>query len=227
MFAIRKFGSGTFWILSGNLHVNNLFVRFPPGFLTSYRQKCESFCNERPAFSYRPITPMTLNVSLIVPDGIVIASDSLMTLTRPITQKMNVDSLCPKCNERVEIKDVQVPPVSVPSTTFPYAQKLFDIKGKFALAVWGSAFVNSRSMYSQVLSMNAKLPDKSEDAAEDYLGVIAEQIKNYFDGQLILECQKTGINLGMQPDSWFPFGFQLAGFSKDANGEPIARVFSI
>ena len=170
---------------------------------------------------------MTLNVSLIVPDGIVIASDSLMTLSKPINQKMNVDSLCPKCNERVEIKDVQVPPVTVPSSTFPYAQKIFDIKGKFALAVYGSAFVNSRSMFSHVLSMTAKLPDKTDAEGEDYLAIICEQIKAYFDNQLKLEWQKNGTNVALLPDTWFPFGFQLAGIAKDATGEPVARVYNI
>jgi hypothetical protein len=150
-----------------------------------------------------------------------------MTISRPITQKMNVDSVCPKCNERVEIKDIQVPPVSVPSTTFPYAQKIFDIKGKFALAVYGSAFVNLRSMFSHVLSMTAKLPEKSENDAEDYLSIISEEIKKYFDNQLKLEWQKTGTNVAMLPDTWFPFGFQLAGIAKDADGEPVARVYNI
>jgi hypothetical protein len=170
---------------------------------------------------------MTLNVSLIVPDGIVVASDSLMTLSRPINQKMNVDTLCPNCNERVEIKDVQVPPVSVPSSTFPYAQKIFDIKGKFALAVYGSAFVNSRSMFSHVQSMTAKLPEKTDNDGEDYLGIISEQIKSYFDNQLKLETKKNGVNLALLPDGWSPFGFQLAGIGKDATGEPIAKVFHI
>ena len=37
---------------------------------------------------------MTLNVSLRVPDGIVLASDSLATLITQINQKMNVSAKC-------------------------------------------------------------------------------------------------------------------------------------
>ncbi|MCE0522123.1 MAG: hypothetical protein LV480_04360 [Methylacidiphilales bacterium] len=167
---------------------------------------------------------MTLNVSLKVPDGIVIASDSLMTLTTAIPQKMNVNSVCPKCNEQVELKDVQLPPVTVPSSTFPYAQKVFDIKGKFALAVYGSAFINNRSMYSHVMDLNAKLPDPD---GTDYFDLVANKIKDYFDNQMNLEAQKVGLNLQLQLDTWHPFGFQFAGFTKDGNGEPVSKVSHI
>ena len=168
---------------------------------------------------------MTLNVSLQVPDGIVIASDSLLTLSQPITQKMNVQGKCPSCGDSVEIKDVQVPPVSVPSSTFPYSQKLFDVKGRFALAVYGWAFVNGRSMYNHVADLNARLPNNAP--VGDYLQHIADETKAYFENQLRLQMAATGTNIDLQLDDWFPFGFQLAGFTKDANGEPISKVYNI
>ncbi len=119
-----------------------------------------------------------------------------------------------------------MPPVSVPSSTFPYAQKLFDIKGKFALAIYGSAFVNSRSMYNHVLDLNAKLPEPSKDG-DDHLAVIAEEIKLYFDKQLRLEWKKGSVNEALLPDTYYPFGFQLAGFAKDSNGEPVAVIYGL
>ncbi|HEY2567897.1 MAG TPA: hypothetical protein VGI25_01120, partial [Candidatus Udaeobacter sp.] len=70
---------------------------------------------------------MTLNVSLRVPDGIVLASDSLSTLSEPINQKMTVNGTCDGCGKQVEIRDVQTPPITVPSSTWPYTQKLFPI----------------------------------------------------------------------------------------------------
>ncbi len=80
---------------------------------------------------------MTLNVSLRVPDGIVIASDSLSTLTQAINQKLTVTGKCEKCGEITEIKDAQAPPMTIPSSTWPYTQKLFSVKDRFGLAIYG------------------------------------------------------------------------------------------
>jgi hypothetical protein len=168
---------------------------------------------------------VTLNVSLCVPDGIVIASDSLATLSEPISKKINVDSKCPKCNENIQLKDVQVPPFSVPSSSFPYAQKLFSIKKKLGMAVYGTAHLNGRSMYSHITELNASLAAPSENA--DFVDTVKDEVIKYFDSQIALECKKTGFNLALQPDNWFPFGFQLAGFTKDANDEPIAKIYWI
>jgi hypothetical protein len=56
---------------------------------------------------------MTLNISLHVPDGIVLASDSLATQMHQTEQKMSVHTKCPKCgSESVEVAAtlVQRPP---------------------------------------------------------------------------------------------------------------------
>jgi hypothetical protein len=168
---------------------------------------------------------VTLNVSLRVPDGIVIASDSLATLSEAISKKVTVDSKCPKCAEAIQLKDVQIPPFSIPSSAFPYAQKLFSLNGRLGLAAYGSAHLNGRSMYSHVTDLNAKLPKPSDN--EDYVETVKGVVLDYFNKQIALECNKTGFNLALQPDDWFPFGFQLVGFHRDATGEPVAKVFWI
>ncbi len=168
---------------------------------------------------------MTLNVTLKVPDGIVIASDSLMTLTEWISKKINIDSKCPKCAELIQLKDVQIPAFSVPSSSFPYAQKLFSINARLGLAVYGVAHLNGRSMYSHIMDLTGKLPKPAE--GEDYVEIVKKAVLDYFDNQIALECTKTGFNLALQPDDWFPFGFQLAGFHRDAAGEPTPKVFWI
>jgi hypothetical protein len=163
---------------------------------------------------------VTLNVTLQVPDGIVIASDSLLTLTQPISQRrINVPMVCPKCKEHVELKDVEVPSVPVPSSTFPYAQKLFSIKKRFGLAVYGAAFVNSRSIYNHVTELNAKL------AQSDKLESVRDQILDYFADQIKLDLSKSGQSIDLFQDDWWPFGFQLAGFSSDGATDPVARVY--
>lgn len=168
---------------------------------------------------------MTLNVTLQVPDGIVIASDSLATLTESIIKKVSVDSTCPKCQQNIQLKDVQVPPFVVPSSAFPYAQKLFSINGRVGLATYGTGQLNNRSIYSHVVDLSAKLP--KPNANDDYVESVKTAVIDYFNKQIQIECQKTGFNLALQPDDWFPFGFQLAGFHRDANGEPAGKVFWI
>lgn len=165
---------------------------------------------------------MTLNVSLRVPDGIVIASDSLSTSMRAINQKLNVVGTCQKCGEPVEIKDVQTPPLAVPSSTWPYAQKLFPIQKRFGLAIFGSAFVNARSMYNHIIELSPELPSIAE--SEDPFQRTLEFIRDYFHKQLLEEWKKANVQTDLQPDTFFPFGFHLVGYSRNAGQEPAART---
>src|SRR5438132_3590107 len=96
---------------------------------------------------------MTLNVSLRVPDGIVIASDSLATVAQSVNQKVTVKAKCDKCGEDLEIKDVQTSPLSLPTSTWPYAQKLFPFPKRFGVATYGWAFVNERSIYNHIVEL--------------------------------------------------------------------------
>lgn len=77
---------------------------------------------------------MTLTVTVRVPDGIVIAADSLASLTQTVTQQAEVAGKCPKCNEDVKIADLKLPPVNIPSGGSSNAQKLFKI-GK-GISAW-------------------------------------------------------------------------------------------
>jgi len=168
---------------------------------------------------------MTLNVSLRVPDGIVLASDSLSTLTEPINQKLNVSGTCDGCGKQVEIRDVQTPPLPVPSSTWPYTQKLFPVAGRFGLATYGSAFVNGRSIYNHVIELMPRLPKASEE--QDHFDAVSKFIANYFHEQQLIELAKLNINLDLLPVEWRPFGFQLVGFHKEAEGELQAWTHSI
>jgi hypothetical protein len=161
---------------------------------------------------------MTLNVSLRVPDGIVLASDSLSTLVSFANQKMNVSGTCDSCGKPVEIKDVQTPPLRIPSSTWPYAQKMYPIQERYGLATHGSGMVNKRSIYNHIIELGPNLPDVVE--GEDHLEKLSNFVVGYFHGQLLAEWKKLGITADLQPDNLRPFGFQLVGFSRDENGDP-------
>lgn len=168
---------------------------------------------------------MTLNVSLRVPDGIVVASDSLSTLTQAINQRLTVTGKCEKCGEVTEIKDAQAPPVTIPSSTWPYTQKLFPVKNRFGLAIYGWGFVNDRSIYNHVIDLAPKLPP--DDADQDSFRVLSDFIVKYFHEQLVTQLAKMQLPIELQPDDWVPFGFQFAGFARGENDEPVSRTHLI
>lgn len=164
---------------------------------------------------------MTLNVSLRVPDGIVLASDSLATLSALITQQINAETKCQKCGERVEIRGIKAPPVTVPSSTWPFAQKLFPILGQFGLATHGSGFVNGRSIYNHIVELEPTLPSKSDGNLFDE---ICDKIVDYFREQLVAEWKKSNVREDLQPDHFRPIGFQLVGYAKNQEGEPAPQT---
>jgi len=173
------------------------------------------------AFGYLLTASMTLNVSLRVPDGIVLASDSLATLMGNFNQKMNVPATCQTCGTSFELKDVQTPPMAIPSSTWPYAQKMYPLQGRYGLATYGSGYVNARSIYNHVIGLDSKLPPPEE---KDHFEKTSQVIVQYFQEQLFAQWKKSGIDPALQPDDFRPFGFQLVGFTKDANGEPIPNT---
>ncbi len=167
---------------------------------------------------------MTLNVSLRVPDGIVLASDSLATLMQAFNQKMNVPATCTSCGTIFELKDVQTPPVAIPSSTWPYAQKMYPLQGIYGIATFGSAFVNSRSIYNHIIELESKLSNPNE---ADHFEKTSQTIISYFQAQLFAEWKKIGIDPALQPNDFAPFGFHFVGFTKDANGEPMPNTYLI
>jgi hypothetical protein len=140
-----------------------------------------------------------------------------------IDQKMNVTVTCPGCSTRFEQKDVQTPPMSVPSSTWPYAQKMFPVQGRFGLATYGSGIVNNRSIYNHVTELGLRLP--ADDGKRDHLENLSQFVVRYFCEQLFAEWKKANIDLNLQPDNWWPFGFQLVGFSNDSSGEQVPTTY--
>ena len=90
---------------------------------------------------------MTLIVSLRTPDGIVIAGDSLSTITSSNpSQNLVADVICPQCNHNHQIQhSVQVP--ALPITTFPYAQKVLPFCQQFGVGIFGTSLFAGKSIY--------------------------------------------------------------------------------
>ena len=124
------------------------------------------------------------------------------------------------------MKEVQIPPQTIPASTWPYAQKIFPIRRVFGLATFGNAGVNFRSIFNHMDELNEQFP--KDDKKEDFFPKISKFIVDYFESQLKLEWGKTGVDKKMMPDTHSTFGFLLCGHKKGANGEAIAisqRIF--
>lgn len=147
---------------------------------------------------------MTLVVSLRIPDGLVLASDSQSTTVGKFGLKADIISTCPLCKEKIELKKVEMPPLPVPSSTFSYAQKLFPFKNKFAVSFFGAGILNNRTIFYHV----ERLQKMNEN--KDFKGVseVAEEFKTYFDEQL----KKQIPNLDNAPQGFCPLGFQIIGY---------------
>ena len=142
-----------------------------------------------------------------------------------VNQKMNVQSTCSKCGAQTDLKDIPTPPLTIPSSTWPYAQKMFPIQRRFGLATWGSGSVNNRSIYNHIIELEDRFP--KHDEGGDFLERMTQFIAEYFTGQLLTEWTKAGIKIELQPEDFRPFGFQLVGFTKDANQDPVPHTHLI
>lgn len=151
---------------------------------------------------------MTLVVSLRVPDGVVLAADSLQTTQGTIVPGIKDFAVKhPSTQEEIKLGDLNLPPITIPTSTSSYAQKLFPFKNKFGVASFGSAIINNRTIYNHIKNLESSSPDI------DSVSKAAELIKDYFDKQLKEEVANNSESI---PEDAFVVGFQLVGYeSKD------------
>ena len=157
---------------------------------------------------------MTLIVSLRIPDGIVIAGDSLSTMMGQGQWEVTTGVTCPNCDHQHQIQQ-KLPTSPVPAATFSYAQKVFPFCGKFGVGTFGTGLLAGKSIYfamrlfEQRLKEN-KTPFKGVTEAAKRIG---DEIHDLLSEQLKLE----GTSIETLPQNQFPLGFQVVGYD---NTEP-------
>ncbi|MDD2903148.1 MAG: hypothetical protein PHU44_12015 [Syntrophales bacterium] len=149
---------------------------------------------------------MTLAVSLRVPDGLVIASDSLSTTAGHIGIAAEFEGQCPKCRKEIKIKNVSMPSIQIPTSLSSFAQKVFPFKKVFGIATFGMAILNEKTIYYHVKKLE-------KNTNETFLGAIevANFIMEYFNG----EIKKQIKDIDKAPDDFYPLGFLVAGYDED------------
>ncbi len=163
---------------------------------------------------------MTLIVSLRIPDGIVIAGDSLSTLMGQGQLEATIGVTCPNCNHNHEIQQkFPMPPMS--ATTFSYAQKVFPFCQAFGVGTFGAGLVADKSVYFAMRLFESTLK-KTEI---DFKGVteIAEHIGNYFHSLVQEQLNRENISIDALPEDQLILGFQIVGY--DENEPKTIEVF--
>lgn len=147
---------------------------------------------------------MSLTISLRVPDGIVIATDSLFTIQTHTIPKEDFIS-CPTCTSRIP-HSLFSPPQAIPVSVTPYGQKLFCLKTKnIGIANYGMVFLAGRTFESLIREF-----EKKKVFGNETIGKVAQNLENYLRGELIKEI--TDIN--KIPQGEFPVGVQVAGYDE-------------
>lgn len=154
---------------------------------------------------------MTLIVSLRIPDGIVIAGDSLATIVNQSQLTDNFGVNCPKCGHNHEI-EVQSPMRQLPSTTFSYAQKVFSFCDKFGVGAFGSSLIGDKSVYLAVRLIEKKIDDLAMKEVEEIANVIGNEIHSI----LKQEMEARGFNINDLPVNEVLLGFQVVGYEGTA-----------
>lgn len=147
---------------------------------------------------------MTLVVSLRIPDGLVLAADSLLSIPTQIEVSTGFQTKCPKCQSEIDLKEIKMPPILVPGTTSSFSQKLFSFKEKFGVGTHGTGTLANKTIYYQVKELELSIGDIEIKGVSD----AAQIILNHFDKEIRKEIK----DIDKAPDDFWPLGFQVVGY---------------
>jgi len=155
---------------------------------------------------------VSLVVSLRIPDGVVIAADSLSTLQGHLAVKTHMQAKCPKCKEDLTFGNPPALQMPVPLSTSSFAQKLFPLCSRFGVGAYGWSLLSNRTVGYYIETLNNEIKSKEIAGVTD----AAQLILDKFD-RLIHDCIS---DIGNAPEDYFPMGFHVAGYD-DSEGKTI------
>lgn len=152
---------------------------------------------------------MTLIVSLRIPDGIVIAGDSLSTMVGQGQLDAAIGVTCPDCGHQHEIQGkLPMPPIA--ATTFSYAQKVFPFCGKFGVGTFGTGLLAGKSIYfaMRLFEQQLKGSETSFKGVTEAAQKIGDEVHNLLKEQL----KQDNASVEDLPDDHAMLGLQVVGY---------------
>ncbi|MEK9148979.1 MAG: hypothetical protein AAB267_02905 [Candidatus Desantisbacteria bacterium] len=157
---------------------------------------------------------MSITISLRVPDGIVLATDSLATVKAiPVPQENFVT--CPQCTGRIPYSRLLTPPPTTFSASST-ANKLFCLGQRMGIACFGVGFLTKRTMEGHLLEFGRKEETENLKIAE-----VVKRLEAYFRRELTCEI----VDLQQIPEGEYPLGLQIAGY--DADDLRMGKTFTL
>lgn len=160
---------------------------------------------------------MSLIVSLRIPDGIVVATDSLATSLDILEIASDIEAECPKCKEKIKLEDIKLPSIGIPISASSFTQKLFSFKEEYAISSCGQGIINNRSIFFHV-----KQFEKSNEEI-DSLEQLVDTLVGYFETQL---SQQYSNYKTEAPEDWRPLGFHINGYEA-VEDRPVATTYEV
>lgn len=161
---------------------------------------------------------MTLIVSLRIPDGIVIAGDSLSTSMRQLQIQGEFEVTCPECGHEHTVGPVPVGPIRMPSTTFAYAQKVFPFLEKYGVGTFGQGLLAGKTMHFAMRELEQHIqshPDAYDLSGVDSVAnIIAERAHELLE-------QQVG-DLESMPEGEYAVGFHVVGY-QDSQAKSLVK----
>ena len=145
---------------------------------------------------------MTLIVSLRIPDGIVIAGDSLATVVGQGQLNATIGVNCPECGHNHEVHS-QFPMPQMPATTFSYAQKVFSIYKNFGVGIFGTSLIGDKSVYFAMRVIEKSIPDLGTKGIDEVANRIGHEIHSILPQH---------IDMNTLQDDQSLLGFQIVGY---------------
>ena len=152
---------------------------------------------------------MTLTISVRVPDGIVLAADSLVSISTALTATGELGVKCPKCEEDIKISDFKLPPIRMPAGSSPFGRKLFNIKKdevNHGIVVYGTSSLNGRTVESHIREF-----EKMKIVGKETVEEVAKKLADY----LFAKVKEDVKDLSKIPEQGLVIGFQVAGYDKE------------
>src|SRR5262249_52612810 len=151
---------------------------------------------------------VTLIVSMRIPDGIVLAGDSLSTLMRGTEVQGDIEVKCPQCGHD-HTTTAKLQGAAFPATSLPFAQKIFPFLDEFGVGTSGAAQLRGKTIYFAIRELEKEVRESRDGERPSSVSQVAALIGDRAR-QLLHEEARAG---GIDPSSLPPnvVSFQVVG----------------